>query len=60
MGQDPKSEGVPHDNVSLFAARGNEPMFVAVDETIDALLMKVECLVLVRQLVDIVDMDKPI
>ena len=54
-------EWIPHNNVSLFSARGDESMLRRVNERVNSFLMESKRLVLFKlQLFDVMDMNKSI
>jgi len=54
-------EWIPHNNVSLFSARGDESMLRRVNERVNSFLMESKRLVLFKlQLFDVMDMNESI
>ena len=61
MREGSKSEGVPHDDVALLSAAGNEPVLTRVDKRIHTFLVKVKRLVvLVAKILNIMDVNEAI
>lgn len=60
VAENTQGKWIPHENVSLLAATSYKPMFGRIDETIDTFLMQVECLSVVLEILNIVNMDEGI
>ncbi len=60
VGKSAKRERIPHNNVPFLTAGSNKPMSGAVNERVDTFLVEVEGLSLVRQVVDVVDVDETV